>query len=86
MKSITKHAKKELGKEARRHQLQQIRSNKREEVLKKKRSFGSAQSPPILIAIVALQEDVDTDNVIRLLESADDEAILSASSSARHIR
>ncbi|XP_058803988.1 pre-rRNA-processing protein TSR1 homolog [Phymastichus coffea] len=85
VKKITKHAKKELGKEARRNQLQQIRSNKREEVLKKKRNFGSAQSPPILIAIVALQEDIDINKVIRLLESADDEAIISSSSCARHI-
>ncbi|XP_001601694.3 pre-rRNA-processing protein TSR1 homolog [Nasonia vitripennis] len=85
VKALSKHVKKELGKEARRHQLQQIRSNKREEVLKKKRSLGGAQSPPISIAVIALQEDVNIDSIVNLLTSADEEAIISNSSCATHI-
>ena len=75
-----------MGKEARRHQLQQIRSNKREEALKKKRSLGGAQSPPIILAIIPLQEDINVDNIVNLLTNADEEAIVASSSYATHIR
>lgn len=86
VKSISKHAKKDLGKEDRRHQLQQIRANKREEVLKKKRGFGGSQNPPILIAIVPLQENGTPEKIVELLRQADKEAITTDSSCATHIR
>ncbi|KAJ8680319.1 hypothetical protein QAD02_016106 [Eretmocerus hayati] len=85
VKSLSKHAKKDLGREARRNQLQQIRSNKREEVLKQKRSLGSANNPPIIIALIPLQENANTDKVMELLTGADDEAIITPSSVATHI-
>jgi pre-rRNA-processing protein TSR1 len=86
VKKLSKHLKRELGKEARRNQLQQIRSNKRDEVLKKKRSLYGIRSPPTLIALVALQEDVNLDNIVNLLISADEDAIVKNSSCAIHIR
>ncbi|XP_011494664.1 PREDICTED: pre-rRNA-processing protein TSR1 homolog [Ceratosolen solmsi marchali] len=85
VKKLSKHIKKELGKEARRNQLQQIRSNKRDEVLKKKRSLYGLQSPPILIAVVALQEDLNVDGIVNLLVSADENAIVKNSLCATHI-
>ena len=40
---------KSLDKQQRRHQAKQVRKNKREEVLEKKRKFGTDSSPPHLI-------------------------------------
>ena len=66
--------------------MQQIRSNKREEVLKKKRNFGSAHSPPIMIVVIGLQESVNVHNIVNLLTSADETAIITSSFCATHIR
>lgn len=63
-----------------------MRANKREEVLKKKRGFGGAQNPPILIAVVPLQEDIIPEKIVELLVKADEEAIVTNSSYATHIR
>ncbi|KAL7293972.1 hypothetical protein TKK_0012551 [Trichogramma kaykai] len=85
VKSLSKSIKKDLGREARRNQLQQIRSHKREEVLKKKRSLGSAHSAPIVIAVIPLQEDLQVEAIVELFISADEEATVRHSASATHI-
>ena len=75
-----------MGKEARRNQLHQIRANKREEILKQKRSLGNSQSPPIVIAIIPLQEDLNINKIVDLLINADEQTVVKYSSSATHIR
>lgn len=49
VKSLTKRQKKrELNRDQRRHQAMQIRQNKRDEILSKKRSIGGASNAPFL--------------------------------------
>ncbi|XP_063973599.1 pre-rRNA-processing protein TSR1 homolog [Diachasmimorpha longicaudata] len=74
VKTLTKRSKKQLGKEARRHQCQQLRAKKREEVLAAKRNLGGSCAPPILITIIPLQEDFDTNTLISTLTDADETA------------
>ncbi|XP_043602557.1 pre-rRNA-processing protein TSR1 homolog [Bombus pyrosoma] len=74
VKVLSKHATKNLGKTARRLQSSQIRKNKREEVLQQKRNFGGSHSAPILICIIPLQEDLDTDNILSIITKADESA------------
>ena len=87
MKTLTKQIKTELGKEGRRHQAQQIRQNKRNEILQKKRSSGSSVTPPILITLIPLQKDFNTKNVLSILKNADETAnIASSPCGAIHLR
>ncbi|XP_071873874.1 tsr1 ribosome assembly factor [Bombus fervidus] len=74
VKVLSKRATKNLGKNARRLQSSQIRKRKREEVLQQKRNFGGSQSAPILICIIPLQEDLDTDNILSIITKADESA------------
>ncbi|XP_011306293.1 pre-rRNA-processing protein TSR1 homolog [Fopius arisanus] len=74
VKSLTKRLRKELGKEARRHQSQQLRAKKREEVLVAKRNLGGSLAAPILITIIPLQEDLDVKRVVNNLTGADENA------------
>ncbi|XP_012174860.1 pre-rRNA-processing protein TSR1 homolog isoform X2 [Bombus terrestris] len=74
VKVLSKRATKNLGKSARRLQSSQIRKNKREEVLQQKRNFGGSHSAPILICLIPLQEDVDTDNILSIITKADESA------------
>ena len=48
VKSLSKKNK-NLDKQQRRHQAKQVRKNKREEALEKKRKLGTEHSPPHLI-------------------------------------
>lgn len=48
VKAISKKKNKELNREQRRHQTVQLRKNKRDEVLAKKRSLGGLNQAPFL--------------------------------------
>lgn len=48
VKAFTKKQKKELNREQRRNQAMQIRQNKRDEILSKKRAIGGASNAPFL--------------------------------------
>ncbi|XP_060829692.1 pre-rRNA-processing protein TSR1 homolog [Bombus pascuorum] len=74
VKVLSKRATKNLGKNDRRHQSSQIRKRKREEVLQQKRNFGGSHSAPILVCIIPLQEDLDTDNILSIITKADESA------------
>uniref|UniRef100_H2YCV5 Pre-rRNA-processing protein TSR1 homolog n=1 Tax=Ciona savignyi TaxID=51511 RepID=H2YCV5_CIOSA len=66
---------KELQKVDRRHRLQQIRSQKREQVLLKKRNVGVGGSPPHLVLLVPLHKSVDTSafsDFMKLIGTSDD--------------
>lgn len=79
VKVLSKHVHRKLGKDARRHQSSQIRKNKREEVLQQKRNLGGSHSAPILVCIIPLQEDLDTQNILSVLTKADETAIVTNS-------
>lgn len=79
LKVWTNKAKRELKKEERRHQASQLRKNKREEVLLKKRALGSASAPPHLTAIVSLCHDIDPYGAVALLKQSDPDAIVEES-------
>ncbi|XP_024946350.1 pre-rRNA-processing protein TSR1 homolog [Cephus cinctus] len=79
VKTLSKRAHKELGKDARRLQAQQLRQKKREEVVAKKRNLGGSLAAPILIAIIPLQEDLDPESIVSILTKADDTANISIS-------
>jgi pre-rRNA-processing protein TSR1 len=78
-KTFTKKARHELSKGERKNKAAQIRQKKREEILLKKRSLGGATSAPLLIAVIALCDDVDSTGAVRLLEDADEEAVITRS-------
>ena len=86
-KTITKKARHELRKEERRNKAAQIRQKKRDEVLFKKRSLGSATSAPFLTAIVSLCGEIDPLGVLEFLKQADEEAVITYSDEGTlHIR
>ena len=43
-------------------------------MLQQKRNFGGSHSAPILICLIPLQEDVDTDNILSIITKADESA------------
>ena len=76
-----------MGKDARRHQAQQMRANKREEVLNKKQNLLGMTAPPILMILVLLHENFDLYKVENLLIGADDSAVVRTNScGTTHIR
>nr|XP_034190311.1 pre-rRNA-processing protein TSR1 homolog isoform X1 [Osmia lignaria]XP_034190312.1 pre-rRNA-processing protein TSR1 homolog isoform X1 [Osmia lignaria] len=79
VKVVSKRIRKNLGKDARRHQSSQIRQKKREEVLQQKRDLGGSQSAPILVCIIPLQEDLDTQSILSVLTKADETAVVTNS-------
>lgn len=76
VKTLSKHVKKAFGRDVRKNQLCQIRKYKREEILGKKRLRGSHGSPPFLVAVVALDENVDIAASMTLIKTCDDDIIL----------
>lgn len=71
VKNVTKK-KKELDKQQRRHQARQIRKNKREEVIEKKRKLGVDRAPPHVIAIVSLSPLCNQEEAIDFILKSDD--------------
>lgn len=74
IKVLSKHLKKNLGKDARRHQLSQIRKKKREEILIQKRNLSGSNSAPHLIAIISLHSKTDVNDIISTIKSMDETA------------
>lgn len=67
-----------MKREDRRLQSTQIRRNKREEAMDKKRKLGgiSGKSAPFLTCFVALHEEIDVNSAIAIIESCDEEAFV----------
>lgn len=79
LKGITKKNKKNLGRLERRNQTLQIRQNKRNEILNKKRCLGGLSTAPFLISLVALNDNVDLNGVMEYLFKCDPEAVINKS-------
>uniref|UniRef100_A0A8C8S9L9 Pre-rRNA-processing protein TSR1 homolog n=1 Tax=Pelusios castaneus TaxID=367368 RepID=A0A8C8S9L9_9SAUR len=59
----------DLTKPDRRHQALQLRRQRKEAVLTEKRSLGSSDGPPHLVAVVPLHTAVDAQDALRLFQS-----------------
>lgn len=70
-----------LTREERRHQANQIRQNKREELLAKKRSLGGLSYAPFLVCVVPLNKDIDPNTALSILTQCDDQALVRVSTS-----
>ncbi|KAL4710553.1 hypothetical protein ACJJTC_008955 [Scirpophaga incertulas] len=68
-----------LKKEERRHQALQLRKNKREEVLAKKRALGGNRNPPFLVCVVPLNAQLDVQSALAILKSCSEGAIVTQS-------
>lgn len=81
VKVSTKNRNKSLDREARRLQALQIRKNKRDEAMDKKRKLGglSEKSAPFLTCFVTLHEEIDVNSALAIIESCDEEAFVDKS-------
>lgn len=57
----------------------QIRKNKREEVLSKKRALGGVRNPPFLVCVVPLNAQLDVKSAISILTSCSEGAVVTHS-------
>lgn len=71
----------QIRKEQRRNQSNQIRRNKRDEVLEKKRQLGSVSgiAAPFLVCILPLHSQIDPNSALSILENCDEQAIVNKS-------
>lgn len=77
----------ELNKLQRRNQALQIRQNKRDEVLAKKRSLGGLDSAPFLVCIVPLHKLIDANTALSILTQCDEEIVCNKSTAGvTHLR
>ncbi|XP_061709912.1 pre-rRNA-processing protein TSR1 homolog [Cydia pomonella] len=68
-----------LKKDERRHQALQLRRNKREEVLSKKRALGGTRNPPFLVCVVPLNAQLDVQSALAILRTCFEGAVISQS-------
>uniref|UniRef100_A0A8D0GIX9 Pre-rRNA-processing protein TSR1 homolog n=1 Tax=Sphenodon punctatus TaxID=8508 RepID=A0A8D0GIX9_SPHPU len=68
-KPLSRRRRRELSKADRRHQALQLRRQRKEAVLAEKRSLGSKDGPPHLVAVVPLHAGVATQSAVQLLQS-----------------
>lgn len=73
LKGPLKRHKQELKREEKRNQAQQARQRKRFEYLQKRRGFCEA---PFLVGLFPLHEEIDLEEVITLLKTADPESVV----------
>ncbi|KAL5014762.1 hypothetical protein ScPMuIL_009032 [Solemya velum] len=72
VKILTKKSKHDIKKTERRNKAKQMRKNKRDEVLTKKRERGCQTSPPHFVVMVSLHPKLDTSTCLNLLKTCDD--------------
>ncbi|XP_053602229.1 pre-rRNA-processing protein TSR1 homolog [Plodia interpunctella] len=68
-----------LKKDERRHQALQLRKNKREEVLAKKRALGGSRYPPFLVCVVPLNAQLDVQSALVILKTCSEGAVVTQS-------
>ncbi|XP_026328590.1 pre-rRNA-processing protein TSR1 homolog [Hyposmocoma kahamanoa] len=79
IKDVVRRNRHILKKEERRHQANQIRKNKREEVLSKKRALGGGRNPPFLVCVVPLNAQLDVQSALAILRTCSEGAVVSQS-------
>lgn len=85
VKQATIGQKRQLRREERRHQANQIRKNKREEAIALKRSLGGLNTAPFLTCILPLNESIDPMSALAILEDCDSDAVVTKTKSVTHI-
>ncbi|XP_055613480.1 pre-rRNA-processing protein TSR1 homolog [Uranotaenia lowii] len=86
LKAATRKSHRELGREERRHQANQIRKNKRQEAIALKRAIGGATAAPFLTCVVPLHANVDPNSALAIIEGCDEEiAVQKASDRIRYM-
>ncbi|XP_071960832.1 pre-rRNA-processing protein TSR1 homolog [Antedon mediterranea] len=81
VKTISKKLRKDLSKNQRRHQANQIRQKKKDDVINRKRKIGGKYGAPHLVTVFCAHQETDVNNVVNLLKSCDESAIISQSES-----
>lgn len=79
MKEFVRRNRHILKKDERRHQAMQIRKNKREEVLAKKRALGGTRNPPFLVCVVPLNAQLDVQSALVILKTCSEGAVVTQS-------
>lgn len=79
IKEIVRRNRHILKKDERRHQALQIRKNKREEVLSKKRALGGNRNPPFLVCVVPLNAQLDVQSALAILRTCSEGTVVSQS-------
>lgn len=79
VKAATHKHKQLQRREQRRNQANQIRKNKRDDILAQKRQLGGQNTAPFLVCILPLHSQIDARSALAILENADPEAIVDKS-------
>lgn len=67
---ISRRLKKDLGKDERRLKAKQMRHNKRQEILSKKRGLGGDNGPPILVSVLILNPTIRPAEIISQIQQS----------------
>ncbi|XP_030570385.1 pre-rRNA-processing protein TSR1 homolog [Drosophila novamexicana] len=81
LKAISHKHKLQQRKEQRRNQMNQLRKNKRDEVLMQKRQLGGQNTAPFLVCLLPMHEQIDPNSALAILESCDSEIVVDRSPS-----
>lgn len=65
-----------MRKEQRRNQSNQVRKNKREDAMNKKRSIGGSTTAPFLVCLLPLNETIDPNSALSMIQCCDAEAVV----------
>lgn len=74
LKNVSHKAHRELSREDRRQQANQIRKNKRQEAIALKRTLGGATTAPFLTCVLPLNANVDPNSAFAIIEGCDEES------------
>nr|XP_017010616.2 pre-rRNA-processing protein TSR1 homolog [Drosophila takahashii] len=81
LKAISHKQKQQQRKEQRRNQMNQLRKNKRDEVLEQKRKLGGQNTAPFLVCLLPMHEQIDPRSALAILQSCDSELVVENSPS-----
>ncbi|EDV39958.1 uncharacterized protein Dana_GF10278 [Drosophila ananassae] len=81
IQAVSHKHKQQQRKEQRRNQLNQLRRNKREEVLEQKRKLGGQNTAPFLVCVLPMHEQIDPKSALEILQSCDSDLVVENSPS-----
>ncbi|XP_053953037.1 pre-rRNA-processing protein TSR1 homolog [Anastrepha ludens] len=76
LKAVSHKHKEEQRREQRRNQMNQIRKKKREEARLEKLHLGTQNSPPFMVCILPMHQQIDARSALAILESCDEQAVV----------
>ncbi|GAB0091738.1 Pre-rRNA-processing protein TSR1 homolog [Sergentomyia squamirostris] len=81
LKALSRKFDKGMSRESRRQQSVQLRKNKREDTMNKKRQLGTSEYSPFLVCLLPLEASIDPRSTLDMLEKCDPEALIYKNSS-----